>query len=180
MKVEKINNYLTFYKECNEEEIELLYLGNNTIADKLQGEDPYRIEAFDNKAQCIINNMNGNYELIEVVKGKYVKDALVGLIQELINDEFLGCDEDLEEVALPYNTFIEALKTYMAVCCSNSEKEIRDTVKFLSRGKKENGTIVTKDNTFSYEFIDGTVYVYGSMVPLMSFLDIEQEMLTTK
>ena len=173
MITEKINNYLTFYKECNEEEIELLYLGEDTIVDKLQGENPYRIEAFDNKAQCIINNMNGNYQLIEVCEGKNVKNAWIGLILELINDKILDFYDGQEAVAIPYHIFIEAIKTYMAVCHSNTEKEIRDTVKFLSRGKKENGTVVTKDNTFSYEFIDGTVYVYGSMVPVMAFLGLE-------
>ena len=161
----KINNYVTYYKDCSKNELVKLFKGSKKFLEDIISVDEQFTVAFKNMSQWILNQGNGKYQMVEVYSGKDVKDASLGIFHLQLDSGFYDCD--LEENEVPFEDFIEFIKTYMAVCCDRTSEEIEKEIKDFTIANKYNQTIVMNDNSAKYEFDNGFVTVYGKMANFM-------------
>ena len=166
MIIEKINNYLTIYTECTEEEIkkyfQLIY-----IPDKVRKEgQSYSFNSYVKKYEVwLINCGNKKYKAIEVRAGQYVNDYFLGMNMYQIKEGL--CESKLDEVELMLDIFIECIRTYMAVCCNSTSNEIKEVIKKLKIANRYNQCIETDDKKSKYKFDNGFVTVSGDMAKYM-------------
>ena len=165
MKVEKINNYLTIYSECSEEELKEVCLclhdfSNDEVDMSVEG-PIFMIAYYDlHKTQFVINCGNDIYKMIEVKSGKYVEDDILGMYMIQTKEGLYDVD-DITEVELEFDSFIEMIKTYMAVCCNSTSDEIENAIKNYTIANNHNSCVVSIDSR--YEFSDGLVTIKGEM-----------------
>ncbi len=169
-----INNYVTYYRECSEEDVKLLHLGDEYKLEKMIG-NQYCVECDDMKTQLILNIYNQYYEILEIKKGKYVDNPLVGAVQVLIRSGIVSNVISPSKYELPLNVFIQNLKIYLSVWEKRSECKIDEIINYIKAAFKRHEYVEADNYSFKYVFNDGIVTVYGKMIPIMMVRDFLYE-----
>ena len=76
-------------------------------------------------------------------------------------------ENNLDEVELMFDVFVESIKTYMAICCNSTSNEIKEAIKRFKIANRYNQCIETDDKKSKYKFDNGFVTVHGDMAKYM-------------
>ena len=162
---------MTYYIECSDKDIDSIHLGDEYKLDKMTINDFCFVESSNDKAQLILNCGNHLYEMLEIRKGNYVDNPLLGLLQILVDKRIVSAINLPNKYELPLDIFVKTLKTYLSVIELKNESKIDKIISFIECAFERHEFVEADSYNYRYECNDGIVTVFGSMIPMMMVKD---------